>query len=175
MTTTHPQTEPFSVLTEALLADFDNPDLSELDLAHRHALTLDELHAITDAPAFREALSLITQIRAVRRPLLIARAESHAVQILTALSARDPTSATAAKEVRLAIKALLTLLNPTTPNAVLLPGAGGFQPSDRPKGDAPGRAEFHSATTASSRPAAPNTPPCPPLSSRVARKSGAAG
>jgi hypothetical protein len=134
--------------TRALLADFDNPDLSELDLARRHALTLDELHALTDAPAFREALALITQIRAVRRPLLIARAESHAVQILTALTARDPNSATAAKEVRLAIKDLLGLLSeprasaravtqePTTSIAPL-PGAEGFQPSDRPQGAAP--------------------------------------
>jgi hypothetical protein len=113
-------------LAQSLLADWDDPDLSELDLARRHGLTLDRLHAQAAAPAFRAALALLRDLRESRRPLIIARAEALAAQRLTALTARDPTSATAAKEVRLAIKDLLHLL-----------GAGGLQPPDRPKGDAP--------------------------------------
>jgi hypothetical protein len=119
---------------QALLADFDDPDLTTLDLARRHALTLDDLAAIAAAPAFARALALLRALAEVRRPLQIARAEARAAETLTALTARDPTSATAAKEVRLAVKDLLKLL-----------GAAGFQPVDRPKADALGGAGFQPA------------------------------
>lgn len=41
--------------TVALLADFDDPRLTELDLCERHALTLDALLAIAESPPFRGA------------------------------------------------------------------------------------------------------------------------
>lgn len=74
----------------ALLADFTNPDLSEVAIAERHALTLDDLRARSAAPAFRRALAVIAEIRETRRPLLIANAESRAAQALTALAGARP-------------------------------------------------------------------------------------
>ncbi|RMH27529.1 MAG: hypothetical protein D6692_07480, partial [Planctomycetota bacterium] len=45
--------------TDALLADFDDPRLTELDLCERHALTLDALLAIAESPPFRHALATL--------------------------------------------------------------------------------------------------------------------
>jgi hypothetical protein len=144
-----PMTTQQTQQTLALLADFDDPDLSELDLARRHGLSLDELHATVNTPSFQHALSRLRDIRAVRQPLLRARAEARAAEVLTNLTSRDPTTATGAKEIRLALKDLLRLL-----------GAGGFQPPTRAQPEPLGGAGFQPATWAQPEPSTP-TPPSP--------------
>ncbi len=146
--------QALSPLARAILADWDDPDLSELDLATRHGLTLETLQTHTRTTAFRAALEILRELRAARRPFVLARAEAHAAQILTTLTARDPASATAAKEVRLAVKDLLRLVSL---------GAGGILPPDRPKGDARG-ADFQSAIPRNPQPQ-PATPETPPMQS----------
>lgn len=117
------QTNPAPALSpaaHAILADLNNPDLSTLDLCRRHALTLDQLRDTLAQPAVRRALAIIRQIDELRRPLIIAKAHADAACTLTALAARDPDSTPAAKEIRLAVKDLLRLIDP--------PGAGGVSP-----------------------------------------------
>ncbi len=156
-TTQTPPAPTLSPLAHALLADLDHPDLSELDLCRRHGLTLDELRTQARAPAFRHAVSIIREIRELRRPLIQTRAEADAARTLSALTARDPTSATAAKEVRLAVKDLLRLLGASSP------GAGAFQAPDRPKGDArsqlPGAEAFQASDRAQPEPPSPQPTP----------------
>lgn len=150
---------------QALLADFDDPDLTELDLARRHGLTLDDLAPIVAAPAFARALALLRALREVRRPLQRARAEARAAEILSTLAAREPTSATAAKEARLAVKDLLNLLGEDGLGAEGL-GAGSFQPSGITPAPAafeattrpPCAADFQSASSTSSAEAGDNDP-----------------
>lgn len=189
---TRPATNPVPALPaphQALLADFDDPDLTELDLARRHALTLDGLAAIAAAPAFARALALLRALREVRRPLQRARAEARAAETLTALAARTPTSATAAKEARLAVKDLLNLLGEDGLGAEGL-GAGSFQPSGitpapaafKATSSPPCGTDFQSASSTSSAEAGDNDPtphaptpsaPTPPLDAptpRPARK-----
>lgn len=152
-------------LHQAVLADFDDPDLTELGLAARHGLTLDQLAAIAAAPAFRRALALIRALREIRRPLQRARAETRAAEILSTLAAREPTSATAAKEARLAVKDLLNLLGEDGLGAEGL-GAGSFQPSGITSAPAafeattrpPCAADFQSASSTSSAEAGDNDP-----------------
>lgn len=152
-------------LHQAVLADFDDPDLTELGLAARHGLTLDQLAAIAAAPAFRRALALIRALREIRRPLQRARAETRAAEILSTLAAREPTSATAAKEARLAVKDLLNLLGADGLGAEGL-GAGSFQPSGITPAPAafeattrpPCAADFQSASSTSSAEAGDNDP-----------------
>ncbi|MCC5822225.1 MAG: hypothetical protein LAT64_09550 [Phycisphaerales bacterium] len=156
MSTTQTSPAPtLSSLAHALLADLDDPHLSELDLCRRHGLTLDQLRAEARRPAFRHAVSIIRELRELRRPLILARAEADAARTLAALTARHPTSATAAKEVRLAVKDLLKLL-----------GAAGFQPVDRPQADALGGAAFQPANRPQADPLASPAP-----AGEVARRS----
>ncbi len=121
MNTTQTKRPALSPAAHALLADFDHPDLTTPDLARRHNLTLDQLHALAAAPAFQHALALLRALNQLRRPLQIARAHAQAAQTLTVLAERTPTSATAAKEARLAIKDLLKLL--ADPDPLPAPGA----------------------------------------------------
>jgi hypothetical protein len=113
---------PLSSLARAILADWDDPGLSELALAARHGLTIEALHAQARAPAFRAALAVWRELRADRLLFLLARAEAHAARVLTALASREPDSNAAAKEVRLATKDLLRLLAPFPPAS---PAPGG--------------------------------------------------
>ncbi|MCC5823749.1 MAG: hypothetical protein LAT64_14150 [Phycisphaerales bacterium] len=145
MNTTQARPAPaLSDLAHALLNDWDDPDLTELDLCRRHALALDELHAHAARLPFQQALALIRGLREVRRPFVLARTEAHAARTLTALTERDPASATAAKEIRLAVKDLLRILGAggyqppdrAQPDALALGGAG-FQPANRPQADPP--------------------------------------
>ena len=148
------QTSPARTLSPAahtLLTDFDDPDLSELDLADRHGLTLDQLRSAAAAPAFRHALAIIRELQALRRPFILARAEADAAHTLTTLTARDPTSATAAKEVRLAVKALLDLLGGPARRAGIPSSAASH-----------GGADFQSAIRAQPEPLNPPTPSTPP-------------
>ena len=198
MNTTQTNRPALSPAAHALLADFDHPDLTTPDLARRHNLTLDQLHALAAAPAFQHALALLRALNQLRRPLQIARAHAQAAQTLTALAKRTPTSATAAKEARLAIKDLLKLLSdptpkseprasaravpqepttptpatpqqPPTPTPLPLPGAEGFQPSDRPTGDTPGATACSQAVSPPTQPPSnPTPPPEPPSESGVA-------
>lgn len=159
---------PLSPLARAILADWDDPGLSELALAARHGLTIEALHAQARSPAFRAALATWRELREDRLPFLNARSEALAARVLTALASREPDSNAAAKEVRLATKDLLRLLAPfpgagvTLPpdrpeaDAPTIPGAGAFQAPDRPEAD-PRGADLHSASRAQPEP--PETPP----------------
>jgi hypothetical protein len=144
---------PLSPLARAILADWDDPGLSELALAARHGLTIEALHAQARSPAFRAALAAWRALREDRLPFLNARSEALAARVLTALASREPDSQAAAKEVRLATKDLLRLLAPC-PRAG---GAGGNLPPDRPEADPSCGADLQSASRAQPEP--PETPP----------------
>jgi len=122
---------PLSPLARAILADWDDPGLSELALAARHGLTIEALHAQARSPAFRAALAAWRALREDRLPYLAARSEALAARVLTALASREADSQAAAKEVRLATKDLLRLLAPF-PNA---------SPAGRAAGEVPERSE----------------------------------
>ena len=96
--------------TAALLADFDDPRLTELDLCERHALTLDALLAIAESPPFRHALATLRALRDARAPALLARARLSAARALAHLSDHTPASLAESRELRLALKDLLRLL-----------------------------------------------------------------
>lgn len=102
-------------LAAAILADFDNPQLTELDLCERHALTLDALLALAQSPPFRHALATLRAVREARASALLARARLTAARVLALLSDRDPASLADAREIRLALKDLLRLLTPGDP------------------------------------------------------------
>lgn len=171
----HTSSPALPPLARAILADWDNPAISELELAERHGLTLEALDLYTQTPAFRAALGSRRRLRDERRESYLHRAQDHAADILTALSNRPPDSATAAKEIRLALKELIRLRSlgaahpeSSTPKSL---GSGAFQAPDRPQGDAghagdpeggpdfqsaiPGRADFQSAARAQPEPPTP--------------------
>ncbi len=108
--------------TAALLADFDDPRLTELDLCERHALTLDALLAIAESPPFRHALATLRALRDARAPALLARARLSAARALAHLSDHTPASLAESRELRLALKDLLRLLAESSPVA---DGGGG--------------------------------------------------
>lgn len=97
----------------AILADFVDPRLTELDLCERHALTLDALLAITQSPHFRHALATLRAVREARAPALLERARLTAARVLAAISDHTPANTSEAREIRLALKDLLQLINPT--------------------------------------------------------------
>ena len=120
-----------SPLARAILADWDDPSLSELALARRHGLSLEALYAHSQTPAFRAALALRRRIREDRRAALLTRALDHAAEVLTTLSARQPDTNAAAKEIRLALKDLLRLRGPTPPTRPTPPGHAHDESSNR--------------------------------------------
>ncbi len=143
-------------LTRAILADWDNPAISELELAELHGLTLEALYHHSQTPAFRAALGFRRRLRDERRESYLQLAQDHAAEVLATLSKRPPDSIAAAKEIRLALKELIRLrsLNPAKPEptaAPPAPGAGGVLPPDRPQGDPSCGADLQSAI--------PETPP----------------
>ncbi|MCC5823186.1 MAG: hypothetical protein LAT64_07755 [Phycisphaerales bacterium] len=101
-----------AALIPAVLSDWDCPVMSELGLCRQHRITLAQLHAIAALPRFQRALASLRAVREARRPAIEARAHATAIDRLTCIATFEPTSATHAKEVRLAIKALLTLVTP---------------------------------------------------------------
>jgi hypothetical protein len=96
-------------LTRAILADWDNPAISELELAERHGLTLEALYHHSQTPAFRAALGFRRRLRDERRESYLQHAQDHAAEVLATLSKRPPDSIAAAKEIRLALKELIRL------------------------------------------------------------------
>jgi len=152
-------------LARAILADWDDPRLSELALARRHGLSLEALYAHSQTPAFRSALALRRRIREDRRAALLTLALDHAAEVLTTLSARQPDTNAAAKEIRLALKDLLRLRGPK------FPGAGGILPPDRPQGDASCGADLQSASSSPS----PTSSPAGKLACEVPERSEGGG
>lgn len=59
---------PLSPLARAILADWDDPGLSELALVARHGLIIEALHAQARSPAFRAALAAWRALREDRLP-----------------------------------------------------------------------------------------------------------
>ncbi|MCC5822571.1 MAG: hypothetical protein LAT64_03230 [Phycisphaerales bacterium] len=119
-----PRLEP---LIDAVLADWDDPTMTGARICARHEITPEQLHAIAALPRFRETVAHLDAIRALRRPHVESRARADLFRSLTAIIQQDPTTASKAKEIRLAIKQLLTLVD----------GAGGSLPPDRAQPDAP--------------------------------------
>ncbi len=117
-------------LFPTLLADFDDPRLSELDLCRRHDLTPEQLAEAVRRPAFRRALAHLREVRDVRRPHMLVRAEFEAARILETLAARETPTPAAAKEARLACKDHLRLRG--LPPSPLPPQAAAFQTAEPP-------------------------------------------
>ena len=156
-----------SPLARAILADWDDPRLSEVTLAARHALSIDALLAQAVAPSFQAALAKRRALRELRRRDLLARAEDQAAEILAALTTRPPDSNAAAKEIRLAIKDHHRLLTPD-------PGAGASQPSDRPQAD-PRGADLQSASRAQPELPSPTSSPAGGAAGEVPERSEGGG
>lgn len=182
MNTTQTNLPSVDPASHPLLADFDDPDLTTPDLARRHNLTLDQLAALTAAPAFQHALALLRALNQLRRPLQLARAHAQAAQTLTTLAQRTPSSATAAKEARLAIKDLLKLLTDPDPLLPRACGGGGtrsvteaaspLNPSPNPNPTPPPQSPAESGAVAAPAPTPQTnnpTQPAPPQSPRTPR------
>lgn len=107
----HLTPEQVADLTNGLLEDWDRPTMTELGLCRAHQITLDQLHALATRPAFRHALERIRTIRAMRQPDRDAAARALAMDRLISIAQQTPASASHAKEIRLAIKQLLALLD----------------------------------------------------------------
>ncbi len=138
---------PLNPVAQAVLDDWDDPSLSEADLARRHHLSIETLFHISQTPAFRSALAVRRHIRADRTACMLERVMHQAVQVLSALSVRSPDSNAAAKEIRLATQDLLRLRasGPDTDDAMPPP------PPQRPRSDAR-RADAQPARGASPSP-----------------------
>ncbi|MCC5823108.1 MAG: hypothetical protein LAT64_10105 [Phycisphaerales bacterium] len=101
-----------AALIPEILTDWDCPVMSELGLCRQYRITLAQLRAIARLPRFRAALADLRAVREDRRPDIQSRAHATAIDRLTYIATHDPTSASFAKEIRLAVKALLTLVTP---------------------------------------------------------------
>lgn len=100
-------------LHAALLRDWDDPTLNEAELCERHGVTPDQLRALAARPDFAHDVKTLRAVREIRRPHVRTRSRDLVLARLCALIQRDPDSATQAKENRLAVKQLLTLLDNT--------------------------------------------------------------
>jgi hypothetical protein len=99
---------------DTLLEDWHKPVFDELGLCRAHQLTLPALRAAIADPRFTMRLDHVRAIRAERAPDLAAASHALAIERLTYLAQYNPTNATFAHEIRLALKDLRTLveLNP---------------------------------------------------------------
>jgi len=110
-TTTHPQP---SVLTPQLLADLLDPGLTMTEVADRHQIPLLDLPAMVASETFRTHAAALAEAESIRETALAPLRRSRALHVLTALTAREPTSATQAESAR---RAATTLLKETPPKA----------------------------------------------------------
>ncbi len=147
----HATLPALSPLARAVFADWDNPAISELQLAERHALTLEALDHLAQTPAFQAALAQRRRLRQQRLESYLQSAQDHAAQVFIHLSSRPPDSTTAAKEIRLALKELLRLRG-GPPDAQPATSRGADLQSAIPRG-----ADLQSASRAQPEPVA--TPP----------------
>ncbi|MCC5823438.1 MAG: hypothetical protein LAT64_05925 [Phycisphaerales bacterium] len=126
-------------LRDDLLEDWDCPTMTDLGLCRAHGLTLKQVRAIAETPEFQDALEDLRVIRAMRREPVHARTVALAVDRLSHIANHEPTSATYAKEIRLAVKHLLTIVPKTEPRdssradpAPPIPPAHPTQPKQSP-------------------------------------------
>ena len=152
-------------LIDAVLADWDDPTMTGARISARHGITPEQLEAIARLPRFRETLARLDAIRDLRRPHVEARARSDLFRSLNTIIHQDPTTASKAKEIRLAIKQLLALMPNPGAGSDQDAGAGGWgdQPPDRATPDAvrtsnPPRASEPRPTTSTPNPAPPKPP-----------------
>ena len=108
-TTTHPQP---SALTPQLLADPLDPGLTMTEVADRHQIPLLALPALVASDTFRTQAAALADAESIRETALAPLRRARAFQVLTTITAREPTSATQAESAR---RAATTLLKETSP------------------------------------------------------------
>lgn len=151
-------------LTNALLEDWDCPTMTALGLCRAHRATLAQVRAISQTPRFRAALDDLRAIRDARRQDQDARVRATAVDRLVYLILHDPSTASYAKELRLAVKTLLSLTDP----AQTRPASDDAHPAQDPQ-DTPDAAPEPPRRRPAPRDHAAHRPPRPDLPPRARR------